>query len=327
MLTKVLNTQFNRLFFISSILLLNGCSPPTENHDVVGFLEWDRVELINESSEPIVQRAVQEGQSVQAGDLILALDDRRATATLNKALANRNQLAARLQELEHGNRVEDIEQARQTQVQAQSRVKLAQLELDRIIKIQHKDLISQETLDKARAEAQTAQALLESAQANLQKLISGTREEQIQQASNALQAADAEVNLVQITQQRLQIRAPVAGRVDSLPFQVGEQPQTGSVVAVLLVGTQPYAKVHIPEPMRAKIKPGTTAKVKVDGVTERLDAKVRWIADSPDFTPYYALTQADRSRLSYAAKLDLIQPNYEPLPAGVPLTVTFDLEP
>ena len=46
------------------------------------------------------------------------------------------------------------------------------------------------------------------------------------------------------------------------------------------------------------------------------------------FTPYFALSQHDRSRLSYVAEIDLTGEETERLPVGIPVQVTFpDLEP
>lgn len=291
---------------------------------LVGTLEWDRVELINEVSEPIIERPFAEGAQLKSGDIILKLDARRAQATLDQAVANRELLAAKLQELENGPRPEEIEQAKQTVIQSQSRLNLAQLEYSRIKKLHQQKLVSQDDLDQALNELENAKAQLALNQANLTKLQAGTRQEQIEQARQALLAADQQTKLYEVNLQRHQIKAPVDGVLDSLPFQMGEQPSAGSVVAVMLFGKQPYARVHIPEELRASVRPGTPATIVIDGVEGSHKAHVRSIQNSPDFTPYYALTEHERSRLSYLAKIDLEGP-IENLPAGVPVTVTFNL--
>jgi len=48
---------------------------------------------------------------------------------------------------------------------------------------------------------------------------------------------------------------------------------------------------------------------------------VRWVSADASFTPYFALTEHDRSRLSYLAEVDL--PGASHLPSGVPLQVDF----
>ena len=61
--------------------------------------------------------------------------------------------------------------------------------------------------------------------------------------------------------------------------------------------------------------------VRVDGVAEALEGRVRWVSADASFTPYFALTEHDRSRLSYLAEVDL--EDARDLPSGVPLQVDF----
>jgi HlyD family secretion protein len=62
---------------------------------------------------------------------------------------------------------------------------------------------------------------------------------------------------------------------------------------------------------------GISLVVHVDGVTEPLSGRVRWISQDPAFTPYYALNNAERSRLVYMAELQLPD-SASALPAGLP---------
>ena len=46
------------------------------------------------------------------------------------------------------------------------------------------------------------------------------------------------------------------------------------------------------------------------------------MASEPAFTPYFALTERDRGRLSYVAKVDIVEQR-DRLPDGVPVEVEF----
>jgi HlyD family secretion protein len=61
----------------------------------------------------------------------------------------------------------------------------------------------------------------------------------------------------------------------------------------------------------------------VDGVDAPQRGVVRYIAGEASFTPYYALTQRDRSRLVYVAEIDLPDAASSALPVGVPVEVTL----
>ena len=58
-------------------------------------------------------------------------------------------------------------------------------------------------------------------------------------------------------------------------------------------------------------------------VLQAFAARVRTVSQEPTFTPYFALTERDRSRLSYVAEITLTGPEASGLPAGVPVRVTF----
>ena len=91
---------------------------------------------------------------------------------------------------------------------------------------------------------------------------------------------------------------------------------------VILGGTQPYARVYVPEALRVHVTAGNDVLVLVDGLDNPLSGRVRWVASEPAFTPYYALTERDRGRLSYVAKID-ISIDRDRLPDGVPVEVEF----
>ena len=115
------------------------------------------------------------------------------------------------------------------------------------------------------------------------------------------------------------------GPIDRLSEARGHR--AGATVAVLLASGRIYARVYVSEPMRTRLTIGSRAEVRLDGFTQPLIGHLRWIASSAAFTPYFALNQHDRSRLSYLAEVDLdtgsLQIDEIDLPVGVPVEVTF----
>ena len=94
---------------------------------------------------------------------------------------------------------------------------------------------------------------------------------------------------------------------------------------VMLGGEQPYARVYVPEHLRVQIATGTKASIFVDGLDTPVAGQVRWVASEAAFTPYFALTERDRGRLSYVAKVDLLEQRSR-LPDGIPVEVEFELD-
>lgn len=304
------------------ILLLAACGRPMESQ-VVGILEWDRIELTAETSEPIVEVLAGEGNKVRAGQVILQLDTQRLRARRDEADAALGQAAARLAELRRGPRTERIEQARARLRGFESESLTAANELTRVRTLVQKSLASPEALDVARAEYDRARAERDAARAELEELLTGTTAEELEQAEAARAQAQARLRATEVSLQRLTVRAPSDGRLDTLPFELGERPRSGAVVAVMLCGASPYARVYVPEPLRVRITPANRARIFVDGLAEPFDGSVRMVSRDAVFTPFFSLTERDRSRLSYVAEVELEGARAAELPAGVPVRAEF----
>ncbi|HEY5658195.1 MAG TPA: HlyD family efflux transporter periplasmic adaptor subunit [Myxococcota bacterium] len=307
------------------LLCLAGCSGG-ESSVAVGTLERDRLDLVAESSEPVLARPVEEGAFVEAGALVIALDPTRLGAQVAEAEGARGRAAARLAELVRGPRSERIAEARARLEGAEGRLATARSDIARAKELVAQGVVTQEQLDQQRASFDEALAARDAARASLDELLTGTTAEELDQAQAAVAEADAALAEARVRLARLEVTAPSAGWVDALPYHVGERPPAGGVVAVLLVDQAPYARVYVPAALRARVVPGVSAAVRVDGVDADLRGRVRSVAREASFTPYFALTERDRGRLVYLAKVDLLDAQARGLPTGVPVEVTFEFE-
>jgi len=302
------------------VLTLVACDSQDANHRLVGQLESDRIEITAEVSEPIIKRSVTEGQSVTAGDLLITQDTSRIESKIAEATASQLQARARLDEMIRGPRRELIMGARANVQGARDELAFREIDLARAQEIFDQKLASEEIRDRAKAARDNAKASLESLEAKLEELLSGTTPEELRQAEEAVSQAEARLASLAIDLDRHSTAAPVDSVVDSLLFEEGERPAVGQPMAILLSGQQPYARVFVSESMRVHVAPGTRARIFVDGLEEPLDGRVRWVASEAAFTPYFALTEHDRGRLSFAAKVDVLNARTR-LPDGVPIEV------
>lgn len=307
------------LAFMALAVLLAACGRGTDTQ-LLGTLEWDRASVAAEVSEPIVQLAVAEGDEVHQGDAILELDPRRTEADLARARAQARQAEAQLLEARHGARAEVIDAARAELAQASAEADNAGRESRRSAALLREALIAQSAYDRAEADARNTAAAERSAHARLAELLHGTRIEDIDQDEAALAAAQAQAQALALKRERLSVRAPRDGRVDSLPFKLGDQPPQGAVLVNLLAGAAPYARIYVPASRRAGLAIGAQCTVRVEGVSAPFAARLRSLRSDPAFTPYYALQGDDASRLAYRAELLLEGAAAQRLPAGLPVT-------
>jgi HlyD family secretion protein len=313
------------LIALSIFIVAIGCDSSDDDQRIVGQLESDRIEISAEVSEPILEIAVAEGQQVSSGDLLLKQDSMRILARIRETEAALGQSKARLDELVRGPRQEQIAAGRANVQGATHDLEFRRTEYARAQKVFERELASPDMLDRAKAAVDRAQANLEFQLARLQEMLSGTTVEELLQAEQVVLQIEARLASLQIDLERHQPRAPLDAIVDSRLFEPGERPGIGKPMLILLSGKQPYARVYVPESLRVHVSPGTRARVFIDGLTEPVAGTVRWVASEAAFTPYFALTERDRGRLSYVAKVDIPDTDRR-LPDGVPVEVELIIE-
>ena len=314
-----MTNRWKRACVLVLVASLAACGEPPPQ--VLGTLEWDRITLPAPVAERIVRIDVREGEVVAAGAPLLQLELTRSAAQAEAATALARQSRDALAEMQAGARSEQVAQARATLASAQAQAAEARASLARLRPLAARQLVAKSDLDRAVAAAGSADGQVRAAQAVLDELRHGTRPERIAQGEAALAAAQAQATVQAASLGKLDVRAPRAGRVDSLPYRLGDQAPVGAPLAILLVGEAPYARVYVPEPLRAGVKPGQAARVFVDGREGSIAGHVRMVRSEPSFTPYYALSGDDAARLSYLAEVVLDAPI--DLPAGVPVRVEF----
>jgi HlyD family secretion protein len=306
------------LALAAALLLIAGCARDVPQ--ALGTLEWDRVTLPSPVAEKIMRIDVREGQQVAAGAPLLQLELTRTQSQLAAAQAQATQSREALAELRAGPRSEDIAQARASLAAAQAQARDADAYYARLQPLGRQQLVAASEVDRARAASQSAQAQVRLAQAALLERERGTRVEQVAQGAAAVASAEAQASVQAVTLDKLNVVAPRAGRIDSLPYKLGDQAPVGAPLAVMLVGEAPYARVYLPQALRNELKVGDAVQVRLDGQDKMYAGRVRMVRSEPSFTPYFALTGQDAARLSYLAEIGLGKEAAD-LPVGAPLQV------
>lgn len=117
---------------------------------------------------------------------------------------------------------------------------------------------------------------------------------------------------------------------DATAFMKAEQKRwvfgLSITLAIVLLSQidRPWARVYVPEPFRAGMKPGKDYQLKIDGLPQTFNATLRSISSEASFTPYFALTEKDRSRLVYVAELDIQGEAATALTAGTPVQLLLN---
>lgn len=304
-----------------ALSLLAGCradqAPPA-----LGTLEWDRVELVSVAAEPLTAIRVHEGDVVVPGTLLIEQRADRAEAELAATAAELERARLWLAELQAGARPEQKRESEARVDRARAALRLAEDEHARGLGLHGRGLLSRAELERLEAAAALARSELAAARAGRDLVFAGARPEALAQARAAVAAAEQRVTALQLTRERLRHLAPVAGRIEALPMEVGDTPAPGATIATLLVGDRPHARVYLAPDLRSRTTPGSRFTVRVQGRQDTWTARVRRLASEASFTPYFALSGDDANRLAYLAELEFEDAGASELAAGLPVQAT-----
>ena len=315
---------FHAFIAIVTLSILYGCDKTSQfafnaQPQALGTLEWDRLNGRAVASEVITDIYVNEGDLVIQGQALLKLDDSLQLAHVKKLEAIVEQSRWFLRQLESGYRLQEIASAK---AELEARVLERQNREKNFLRqknLRQQNLNSQRNLDDAKQRFDTALAQEEIALQKLKEFQSGYRVEEVEQARASLNSQQAELEYQQQLLSRYTVIASRAGKVDSLPYKLGDKPPINSVLTTVLAGDRPWARVYLPQAWLSKVSKDNKVIVNVDGLAEDINGRVRFISAVPTFTPYYALSEQDRSRLMYVTEVELLGDKAKTLPLGVPV--------
>lgn len=173
----------------------------------------DTVNLSPKTTGRLADLYVQQGDRVEAGQVVARMEIGSLAAELQQRKAQLDQAKADYARILAGNREEDILQVEARLVAAQSQVDLTTTRLERFEDLALQGAISQNDLDQYVNEAQSAVASFDEVQQQLKATASGSRPEEIAAAAANVAAAQAQIKVIETELADANIRAPFAGYV------------------------------------------------------------------------------------------------------------------
>ena len=165
---------------------------------------------------------VEKGDKVKAGQVLVRLEDQEFRAQVQQAQGTVAAADARLKQLEHGSRPEEIQQSSANLDEARANLVNAKVTLDRTKTLTEQGVVSKQQLDDAQARYDAA---LQHAQ-SLERIFTltkiGPRAEEIENARGTLLQARGQLAFAESQLDATQIRAPVNGTILQRTAEKGE---------------------------------------------------------------------------------------------------------
>lgn len=218
-------------------------------------------EVSTQVAGQIERVAVTEGQSVQAGDVLIQVDARPVEARLAGARAAEQRAGATLAKLEHGPRPDEVEAARQTARQLAAVTDSLGAKLDALRPLHEKGDVSGVEFGEAQARFDAAEAESRAAEARLRLLEIGTRPEEIAEARAESAATQADVAAAELAVEFCTIRSSIGGVVVELSVRAGAYVAPADVLATVVDTSELFVQARLPSAQFSEVKRGAQADV------------------------------------------------------------------
>ncbi len=244
-----------------------------------GRIEANEIDIATKYAARLLDLRVDEGDLVEAGQVIALLETRELAAQLRSAEAGVLQAQQQRDQV-----LAEIRQRR-------SELALADKELQRSLVLLGKNFISEQKVDQQRTVRRTAEAALSAAESHRGS------------AEAAIRVREAEADRVRDLLQDGVLTAPKTGRILFRLAEPGEVLAAGGKVATLLDLSDVYMTFFLPSEAAGRVAIGGEARLLLDAAPGRaVPAQISFVATRAQFTPKQVETRSERERMMFRIK-------------------------
>lgn len=237
------------------------------------FVQADTTNVAPQLSGRVTEVLVGDNQRVEAGQVLVKLDDADQQAELAQAQANLQAAIAAVGNVDAQAAQEQAAIAARAAAvtQAHAQANLANAEVERYGKLAEQGWVSQQRIQTQQAQAQTARASVDQAQAALvaEQRTAGVLGSTREQSVAAVEQARARLQQAQIALERTVIRAPVAGVVGARSVRVGQYVNAGAQLLSIVPMGDAYVVANFKETQLGKVRIGQDVEITADAFPGR----------------------------------------------------------
>ena len=291
-----------------------------------GNVNQRQIELAFIDSERVAEVLAQEGEEVQAGQILARLETRRLRDKIAVAEAQVASAEAALLRLRNGTRPEEIDQARAAVASAKAEVAFSQANHKRysgIWKDSKGQAVSKQEVDQALLELNVARAKLLEEEKGLRLAEIGPREEDIAEAEAKLQENQRTLEELRNQLDDAELKSPAHSVVNRRLLEPGDMASPSRAVFSLAVLSPKWVRAYVAETEMGHLRPGMKATVHTDSHPEQsVSGTIGFISSVAEFTPKSVETTELRTSLVYEVRI-YVEDTQNILRLGIPATVRF----
>ncbi|WP_299549604.1 efflux RND transporter periplasmic adaptor subunit [uncultured Tateyamaria sp.] len=232
------------------------------------------VEIRAETSSTVISPPLRKGAFVEAGELMCQLDPGTRASALAEARARLAEAMASKTEAESR-----VPEAESRVIEAQARIDEALVNQNAARRLSEGGFAAETRVKNSEAALAAAEAAFEGAKAGVTAAKSG-----LQSADAAIESAAATIATAEKELERLDIRAPFSGLLESDTAELGTLLQPGSLCATVIQLDPIKLVAFAPETEVARVAVGATASARLAAGGQDVAGKVTFLSRSADET-------------------------------------------
>ena len=310
---------------IVSIAVFLNIQRPTRL-DLPGVVETQEVRLGSKIGGRVAEVLVAEGDTVEAGQLLVRYEVPELEAELRQQQAKLAAAEADLEKAKNGPRPEEIRQARSDLESAEADLKLGEEDFERARKLSP-TAVSVQELDAKRAALDRWRGHVKSNQAQLDLLLAGTRAEDIALAEANVGEARGKLDEIEANLNESRVVAPEKAVVQVVSVRKGDLIPANQPIVRVLRDADRWVKVYVPETELWRVRLNAPVTVNCDASPgRRFEGTVFQISSESEFTPRNVQSADERRFQVFGVKVRVDDPDglFKP---GMAANVILDRPP
>ena len=327
---------------------------PVKAGDVLARVAADefreRVRQIEASLDAAVSQVRQQEKTIQ-----MRRDVVEGQIAQARSQADASRVAS--ERVREGNRPQEIRVAEAELAQAEAILAQRRADYDRVSGLVKEGVLPKAQLESAEAALRTAESTRDAASQRLGLSKEGSRRQDVAEAQAQVERAQAGVNVAEAGRQEVgiqmaalvsaqamekqlraqletaktqlsytEIRSPMNGVVLTRNIEPGEFVNPGTPVVTVANIDDLWMNIYIPESQTGLVKLGQEVRVSVDSFPkEAFKGEITFVSSESEFTPKTILTEEERIKLVYRAKVAL-ENTQQRLKPGMPADAEIQLQ-
>lgn len=254
-----------------------------------GEVEVKTVDIASKVTGRVEKINVQEGDSVNRGDILLLVDIPEIAAKSTQGESALEMALAQAQKANKGSRQEQIAIARSQKDQAYAGLELAKKTYNRMLNLYNEGVVPAQKLDEAQAQYTSAKKAYESAQSAYSMYLNGTRIEDKETAQANVKKARGALDEVNSYLKEKEVKAAVSGEISQVNVEEGELISAGYPIVTIADLNDVWVVFNLREDLLSRIKMGTVMSAKFPALgNKKIDLKVTYIAPLGSYANFRA---------------------------------------